>query len=154
MNSQEAYAPPMTSEIHVTVASRLRRDGQRFTKGRQALVDVLEAAGRPLTLPEILAADDSVAQSSAYRNLTVLERADVVRRIATSGEWARFELAEDLTEHHHHLICGSCGTVEDFTVGDELEAAVDRALHRIARRRGFTPEHHRLDLVGTCADCS
>lgn len=138
----------------MTVAARLHEDGQRLTPGRRALVDVLEASERPLTLPEILELDGSVAQSSAYRNLTVLERARVVRRIATTDEWARFELAEDLTEHHHHLICGSCGTVEDFTVGADVEDAVDRALRRIARRRGFTPEHHRLDLIGTCSHCS
>lgn len=135
------------------VAARLHDDGQRFTAGRRALVDVLESSERPLTLPEILELDRSVAQSSAYRNLTVLERAKVVRRISTTDDWARFELAEDLTEHHHHLICGHCGTVEDFTVGSELEAAVDKALHRIARRRGFAPEHHRLDLIGTCSNC-
>lgn len=144
----------MSSELHVTVAARLHREGQRFTAGRRSLVDVLESSGRPLTLPEILGLDTSVAQSSAYRNLTVLERAKVVRRISTADEWARFELAEDLTEHHHHLICGHCGTVEDFTVDDELEAAVDAALHRIARLRRFKPEHHRLDLIGTCAGCA
>lgn len=144
----------MSSELHVTVAARLHEDGQRFTAGRRALVEVLASSERPLTLPEILEVDRSVAQSSAYRNLTVLERAKVVRRISTTDDWARFELAEDLTEHHHHLICGHCGTVEDFTVGAELEAAVDKALHRIARRRGFTPEHHRLDLIGTCRNCS
>ncbi|MBX7158696.1 MAG: transcriptional repressor [Acidimicrobiia bacterium] len=143
----------MSSDLHVTVAARLHQVGQRFTPGRRALVDVLDASERPLTLPEILEHDSSVAQSSAYRNLSVLERASVVRRISTTDEWARFELAEDLTEHHHHLICGICGTVEDFTVGADLELAVDRALRRIARRRGFAPEHHRLDLIGTCSRC-
>ena len=94
-----------------------------------------------------------LAQSSAYRNLAVLERAGVVHRIVAAGEFARYELAEDLTEHHHHLICATCGDVRDFTVSPELEGDLDRALGRIARQHGFSADHHRLDLVGTCSAC-
>ena len=43
--------------------------------------------------------------SSAYRHLADLQIAGLVRRVAANDEFARFELAEDLTEHHHHLHC-------------------------------------------------
>src|SRR3712207_3394066 len=99
-------------DAHATASARLRADQQRYTPGRRALVDALAAADRPLTIPELLQADDRLALSSAYRNLTVLERAGVVRRLVTSDEHARFELAEDLTEHHHHLICATCGRID------------------------------------------
>lgn len=143
----------MTADLHATVADALTRIDSRYSSGRRALVDVLAATRRPMSLPEILAAGSSIAQSSAYRNLAILEQAGVVHRIAATDEFARFELASDLTEHHHHLICHSCGGVEDFTVSDAVEATVDQALRRVARRHGFHPEHHRLDLVGTCAAC-
>jgi len=39
-----------------------------------------------------------VPRSSAYRHLVDLQGAGVVRRIAASDEFARFELAENLTE--------------------------------------------------------
>ena len=81
----------------------------------------------------------------------MLERAGVVRRIATTDEFARFELAEDLTEHHHHLICTVCGGVEDFTVSRQLERSLEAALAKATAGTGFTAEHHRLDLLGTCA---
>jgi Fur family transcriptional regulator, ferric uptake regulator len=89
-----------------------------------------------------------------YRNLAVLERAGVVRRIVTSDEWARYELAEEFTEHHHHLICSQCGVVRDFTVSPALERSIDRALESIAEAAGFRVEHHTLDLVGLCLTCS
>ena len=79
----------------------------------------------PLTIPEILRMRPGLPQSSAYRNLAVLERSGVVRRIITSDEWARYELAEPLAEHHHHLICASCGAVVDFTVSSQLERSLD-----------------------------
>ena len=142
-----------SSELHATAAERLRADGQRYTSSRRALVEALAVAERPSTIPELLGSRPSLAQSSAYRNLSVLEQVGVVRRIVTSDEHARFELDEDLTGHHHHLVCGSCGRVEDFTVSPQLERSLESALARVADGSGFDVDHHRLDLVGTCTDC-
>ena len=141
-------------ELHSTVASRLRRDQQRYTAGRRSLVDALADAGRPVTIPELLRDSSGLALSSAYRNLAVLERAGVVHRIVTTDEFARYELAEDLTRHHHHLICSACGGVTDFEVSDTIEHELESALARVAERTGFTVRNHRLDLVGTCSACS
>ena len=143
----------MSTDVHEIAAARLRADGQRYTAGRRALVEVLAAAEQPLTLPQVLERGHDLAPSSTYRNLAVLERAAVVHRLRSSDEFARYELAEDLTEHHHHLICTSCGAVSDFTVPDELEQTISRALGRVATRARFDVEHHRLDLLGRCAQC-
>ena len=143
----------MTDDLHATVATRLVADEQRYTANRRAVVEVLEAAERPLTIAEILDRR-ALAQSSVYRNLVVLEQASVVHRVTSTDEFARYELAEDLTEHHHHhLICATCGKVEDFTVAPALERTLENAMARVAEETGFQPERHRLDLVGTCATC-
>ena len=144
----------MPSDLHVTVASELRKEGQRYTTARRALVDILDEAGRPLTIPEILRRGRRLPQSSVYRNLAVLEQAGVVRRVVTSEEHARFELAEDLSEHHHHLICASCGRVEDFVTPPRIERMLDRAMNEVTDETGFAPTHHRLDLVGLCTRCA
>jgi Fe2+ or Zn2+ uptake regulation protein len=142
------------SELHANVALRLRDDDQRYTSGRRALVDLLAGADRPLTVAEVLERSKALTQSSAYRNLSLLERAGVVLRVVTDDEFGRFELAEDLTgHHHHHLICTRCGLVEDFSVPDPIEEAVDAALHRVAAKAGFSIDHHRMDLIGTCPAC-
>jgi Fe2+ or Zn2+ uptake regulation protein len=107
-----------------------------------------------MTLPELLAVSKGLPQSSAYRNLGLLEEAGVVRRIVGGGEFARYELAEDLTEHHHHFICSTCGDIDDFTLPPSVEATVEDALKRAARRKKFRGAHHHLDLVGVCARCS
>ncbi len=116
----------VTADVDVIASTRLRRDGQRYTECRRVLVAVLVEHG-PLTIPEILRRRPNIAQSSAYRNLAVLERSGVVRRIITADEWARYELAEPLAEHHHHLICAACGAVVDFTVSTRLERSLDAA---------------------------
>ena len=141
--------------VHDEVSTLLRSAGQRYTGSRRAVVDVLADEGRPMTLPEILARQPDLAQSSAYRNLAELEQAGVVRRIITSDEHSHFELAEDLTgHHHHHLICSDCGAVTDFAVPADLEKQIERSASAVARKYGFVVDAHRLDLVGRCMDCS
>lgn len=144
----------MPAELHNIAASRLRDDGQRYTTRRRALVELLAELDQPLTIPQLLEHRREMAQSSVYRNLAVLERAGVVHRFATADEFARYELAEDLTEHHHHLICDRCGDVTDFTMSDAIEAELEEALAKVAKRAKFTARHHRLDLVGTCFNCA
>jgi Fur family transcriptional regulator, ferric uptake regulator len=134
-------------------AGRLRAHQQRLTAGRDTLIEVLAAADRPLTIPEILRRRRGLAQSSVYRNLVVLEEAGIVHRVVGTDEFARWELAEDLTGHHHHLICASCGRVEDVPASAGLERSVAAAAAAITRTTGFRTQHHRLDLVGVCENC-
>jgi Fe2+ or Zn2+ uptake regulation protein len=74
--------------------------------------------------------------------------------VITEGEFARYELTEELTEHHHHLICTRCGKVEDVTIPPDLETTMDRTLYKLAKRSGFAKVRHRLDLIGTCRTCA
>lgn len=144
----------MIEELHTTASQRLRGVGLRYTTSRRAVVDVLAGADRPLTIPEILDEDRSLAQSSAYRNLNELIAAGVVHRIIAGDEYSHFELAQDLTSHHHHLVCTRCGRVEDVTLDDRIEESLTRSLDRVAEDEGFLVEHHRLDLLGRCAACA
>jgi Fe2+ or Zn2+ uptake regulation protein len=118
MPSRAADTPD--EDLHTTAAQRLRAAGLRYTASRRSVVDILAVSDRPLTIPEILGQDRSLAQSSAYRNLTELIGAGVVHRIIAGDEYSHFELAEDLTSHHHHLVCTSCGRVSDVTLDDRL----------------------------------
>lgn len=140
-------------DIEQEVASLLREADQRYTSGRRRLVDVLQNGGGPLTITQILKIDGSLPQSSVYRNLTILEEVGAVTRIDTRDDFARYELAEHLTGHHHHLICTDCGDVADFALDNSTENALDSALHKAASKAGFTIEAHRLDLLGTCSAC-
>jgi Fur family ferric uptake transcriptional regulator len=143
-----------SADLHETAAERLRGSGQRYTAGRRRLVELLATGPSPCSLPELLATDRTVPQSSAYRNLVVLEEAGVVRKIVTRGDFARYELAEDLTGHHHHLECAVCGGVEDFTVSPAVERSLARVVATVEHSTGFSAQHHRFDLVGTCAHCA
>ena len=142
-----------TRAIDDAASARLRAAGQRYTSQRRALVALLAGAGSPLPVPAILAAGGGLTQSSAYRNLAVLEQAGVVRRVVTDEDFARYEPTEDLMGHHHHLVCSKCGRVEDAALSADVESQLDRSLDRLARGAGFASVSHRLDLIGICRDC-
>jgi len=146
---------PLPPELRTAVLARLRAENQRLTANREALLEVLHASrNRPLTIPEIVAARRSLAVSTVYRNLGVLEEAGVVHRISTRSDFAYYELVEDLTEHHHHMVCVSCGMVEDVPASATIEKSLSAAVRQAARRTGFRAEGHRLDLVGRCKQCA
>ncbi|MGI9032796.1 MAG: Fur family transcriptional regulator [Acidimicrobiales bacterium] len=151
-----SHRPADAGRIHEQAALRLASADQRYTAGRRALVEVLGGTARPLTTPEILSrAAGGVPQSSAYRNLTVLVEAGVVRRLAGADDVGRFELSEELTgDHHHHVVCADCGTVVDVTTSTMLERALSEAGRVVASQTGFTVTDHRIDLVGRCPDCT
>jgi len=140
--------------VHDTAAERLRATGERYTGQRRALVEVLAVAEHPLAVPDILAAASDLPQSSTYRNLVVLERAGVAARLATPSGEGRFELAEDLTEHHHHVVCSNCRRVRDFTTSPTHERTLDDLIADAGRQTGFHLETHSLDLIGLCDECA
>ena len=81
-------------------------------------------------------------------------RLSLIRRVASEDVFGRYELAEDLTSHHHHLICSRCGSVEDVGIPSKLERELDRTLDGLARDARFATISHRLDLIGLCQSCA
>jgi Fur family ferric uptake transcriptional regulator len=145
---------PAMSEIDRAVADKLAERDLRYTVGRRQIVAALRRADGPVTLPDLLGLSADLAQSSAYRNLSLMEEAGVVRRIVHRGDHAHFELDEALTEHHHHLICERCGQVADFTLGAALEQRLAGAFDDATEATGFVPTHHVVDVYGSCAACA
>lgn len=136
---------------------RVTNAGHRYSTGRQAVVKVLEGAERPLTTNEIVerGAKHGLVLSSVYRNLVVLESAGVVERVTGWDDSLRYELAEALTDHHHHhLVCVECGVVSDFEAPPKLERAMQQAVSEVTSTTGFEVRSHRFDLEGICADCT
>ena len=146
-------AEEMNDDMHGVVERRLRLIDQRYTSGRRAIVDLLVSAGHPVSIGDIAERLPSLPRSSAYRHLTDLHAAGLVRRVTASDEFTRFELAEDLTEHHHHLLCVNCGKVIDVTLPANLEQQATDAISQLAEAEGFQAHSHRLDVLGLCAAC-
>ena len=146
-------AQGMPDDTHSVAEHRLRRIDQRYTSGRRAIIDLLVSAGHPVSIEDIAEHLPGLPRSSAYRHLGDLHAAGLVRRVTANDEFTRFELAEDLTEHHHHLLCVNCGKVIDVTLPAGFEQQVTEAIGQLAEAEGFQAHSHRLDVLGLCAAC-
>lgn len=131
-----------------------KKTGQRHrsTRQRTAILELLQEADSFLSAQQmhdaLRARGMKVGLTTVYRNLqlmTELDEVDVVRREDGEAMFRRCEAAE----HHHHLVCRSCGfTVE--LANDQLEAWAAT----LARKHRFSEVTHDLELFGLCRSCS
>jgi Fur family ferric uptake transcriptional regulator len=137
------------------VEKRLGDHDVRYTRGRRTVVSTLAGAGGPLSASELHdRTEGSLPLSSIYRSLTVLEDAGVLAPHHGAKGITRYELAEWLRGHHHHLVCLECGAVEDVMVTDRDETRVGDAVTEISARASFTPFKHALEIEGHCSRCA
>jgi Fur family transcriptional regulator, ferric uptake regulator len=92
--------------------------------------------------------DKNVSRATVYRTLSLLEEGGFIGSLDSGrGELMYEHLLGH--EHHDHLICRSCGKIEEFR-NDEIE----RLQEEVAAHHGFTILHHTLKLEGHCKKCS
>jgi Fur family ferric uptake transcriptional regulator len=130
----------------------LDRAGFRSGSARRAVIELLGRQDCCVTAQEIFDGlreeGRAVGIASVYRVLDLLAEKGLVQRIDVGAGMARFEPLYRSGEHHHHLVCDECGKVEAFE-DDELE----RALHRVEGRTGYSVEGHDVVLRGACGEC-
>ncbi len=123
----------------------LRRGGFRLTAPRLRAAELFADAGHwmsPQELHQEAAGQGvDVGLTTVYRLLEAMTSVGLARRFAQDGRAYRYVYCHP--SHHHHLICRSCGRVEE----------VDECLVRAPRRRTFHVETHVLDFFGLCEAC-
>ena len=131
------------------LVTALRDRGMRVTPQRVVVHRALRELDRHVTADELLdAVTDrlpNVSLPTVYATLELLEELGMVRRVQRSGT----TLFDPRTDPHHHLVCTTCGSVEDLDA--ELQSA---AVERAATRHGFRHERVEALVHGRCRDCA
>ena len=146
----------MNQQRRDTVAAaqdRLSKAGIRATRARRAVLDALEGGSGPRTADELHRLLPDIPLSSLYRTLSVLAAGGVLQRVHDGSGTARYELAEWLTGHHHHITCLDCGVTEDIDFSSGDEARINAIAEAVGTSHGYAVENHRLDLEGLCRSC-
>lgn len=131
-----------------TLEDALRTAGLAVTKQRLALLKVLRTLSQPVSV-EVLTKKLAklMNTTTVYRALEQLVQVGLVRRVDLGENHALFEAAG---AHHHHIVCRSCGRVDD------VDACLPTGLS--ARILSQTPafstiETHALEFFGVCRTC-
>ncbi len=145
---------PQADRAEQAVEGLLQTQDVRFTRARRLVVRALAEAAGPQSAGDLHATlRRHLPLSSLYRTLAVLEEARVLAKEHDGGGVGRYELAEWLAGHHHHVVCVSCGEVRDVSVDPQAEKAITRLVAAIAASTGYHATGHRIDIEGTCAAC-
>ena len=123
---------------------------QRMTRQRRLILDVLcEVTTHPTAdalhhmvrrrLPH-------VSLGTVYRNLDLLTRCGLVRRLDLAGGPARYD---GNMMRHDHIRCMECGRVDDV---DPI--IIDVRRDPAVRKAGYRLTGYHLDLEGVCPLCS
>jgi Fe2+ or Zn2+ uptake regulation protein len=130
--------------------SILRQAGLRVTKPRLALLEFLARQKRPVGLRRIAAHMRSMNLATVYRAVEALLEAGILRACEVGHGHLDYELAH--LPHHHHVICTTCGKIEEIA-----ECASEKNLHTEALRAAkqfACIEAHQATFYGVCKTCA
>lgn len=131
----------------------LARAGLKRGGARERVIELLARQPCALSAVEIedalRAAGRSPGRASIYRVLDLLAEHGLVERVEVGDGQARFERQQPGGEHHHHLVCESCGRLIAFD-----DPVLERAIARLSARLGMRVSGHDILLRGECERCA
>ena len=144
---------PSAAMPHTTHADELKNSGLKATLPRIKILEVFQrSAQRHMTAEDVykalLAEGADVGLATVYRVLMQFEQAGLLTRGNFESGKAVFELNQG--QHHDHLVCLTCGRVEEF-----FDPQIEQRQRAVAAERGFQLQEHSLALYASCtkADC-
>ena len=135
-------------------AQRVLAESKRHTgAARRTLVELLDSQSCALSAVEIEDAlrerERPIGRASIYRILDELERLHLVQKVQVGQAMARYEPIRGHNEHHHHLVCDSCGVVLPFS-----DPGLENAIKALSARVPIDVTEHEIVLHGACHDCA
>jgi Fur family ferric uptake transcriptional regulator len=88
----------------------------------------------------------SIGIATVYRAMKFFSDLKLVNQLDIGDGIIRYEL--NLSNHHDHLICTSCGKIIEFE--DDL---IELNQIKIAEKNNFILKEHIMTIYGLCEDC-
>lgn len=136
-----------------SLAGRMQAKGLRLTHQRRILADLLDRAEEHLDAEAVYRLarkkDPSIHRATVYRTLNTLKKLGLVDELDlmhVTGDRHYYEVRPQV--FHIHLVCMSCGAVEEPSgpFWENMRA-------RVQGETGFRPETVRLEMGGQCVAC-
>jgi len=139
---------------------QLESSGIRPTLARELVFSVMESSEGHLSVEEVLQevrkSEEGIGLTTVYRSLELLHSNGLVKKLDFGDGRAVFELSDTLSGKgpHQHLICRSCGQVQDLTGSPvDKEDFVGSMKSFIREKYRFTTENMEIKVYGLCSEC-
>lgn len=130
---------------------RLKKQGFKSTAQRDDIARVFFEANRHISVEELYRevkrVNPRIGYATVYRTMKLLKENGLASESHFHDGEARYESALE-ARHHDHLICESCGKIDEFS-----ERKIEDLQADVARRFGFEITGHKLELYGICKVC-
>jgi Fur family ferric uptake transcriptional regulator len=140
----------MAQNGHHEELAALRRRGYRLTPQRLLILDVVKKRPEHLSAEaihaEVAARYPTINLATVYRNLQWLQVAGLLRKIDIGCGHLLWEYAE--ASAHHHLICQSCGSVQEID-----NHVVECFNNHVREHYDFQVNLNHLAIFGRCTAC-
>ena len=128
------------------IIDRLEMRGHHVTRSRRRVLDAVLTSPAHFTVEDVLRRAPGVGRATVFRTMKLLLDLNVVCRVLMEDGHLHYRLSA--RGHHHHLVCRTCGRVEDFETCD-----VPALVEQLARSTEYEIEGHWLEVYGRCASC-
>jgi Fur family ferric uptake transcriptional regulator len=130
------------------ILRRLEEQGYRLTATRTAIAEAIAGRAGQFTARDLVEALEprGIGRATVFRALDLLVQMGLLERL--HGDLSCHSYTYCAPEHHHHLVCTSCGEITSVTAGP-----VERELRNLARQANFRPETHHIEIYGQCQAC-
>lgn len=132
------------------IDQQIAASGGKRSKSRAQIIEAFFRSDTHLTVDQLTRdvrrSNRSVGSATVYRTLKLLVRHGYAKELDFGEGAKRYE--SNLSAHHDHLICQTCGEVSEFK-----ESQIESLQERVAKKHGFIPTTHRLDIYGYCRGC-
>lgn len=136
--------------IKEAIITQIKRQGERITLPRQAVIDALCHLGGHQTMQTLQShlteQGVDMPESTVYRVLQWLKDLGIVAQTDLGLSGITYELVS--TPPHHHMVCLICGGVQD--IDDTLMQTVR---NQLLEQHGFLPRIDHMAFFGICYDC-
>lgn len=130
--------------------SSLRGRSFRLTPQRMAVLEILASSeGHPTVAEvykEVSVTFPTTSLATVYKTVILLKELGEVLELGFPDGSNRYDGSRPYP--HPHIICTRCRKIMD----PEL-SSIDHLNEEIAKKTGFTIQHHRLDFFGLCPAC-
>ena len=125
-----------------------------ITRPRILLLEILLQHKGPLRVEDVIKlSEGKLALSSLYRIINFLKSSNLISEFQTQDNTKVIELSDLKDNHHHHVFCQTCGSVEDFELNEMTEISLQKEIKKIESLNNISVLSHSLELLSICNPC-
>jgi Fur family ferric uptake transcriptional regulator len=87
-----------------------------------------------------------ISLGTVYRNLEILSRTGIIRKIELGGKQKRFDGDPEI---HQHIRCTKCGRIDDL----HADTAITSCDMDLIAQTGYEVIERRIEFIGLCPEC-